>query len=851
MYDIIFITLQKNSKQWNNLKSKFPLAKKTNSFDHARKIALTDFFWLVPDDVIVSSEFDFTYVPDQWSQNYVHVFKNNNSYDGIALIPKHASVSNKEIEHRFYINKKEIDIVASVPKPYDLFAINGYQDYKFALENSTTELFWMSSNVITHDIDLVNTFYISHHNTVDRNQNHAFKHKVDADVLYNGLLLLSKKKILTEREVEYRFPVNRIEHNIVGSTKKSYDVVECNTYDEYLATIENKDTTELFWTFTSNVKLDLDFKMDLYFTHDNEYDRKSNHNFIHRVDGKDYRNGVFLLTKHRPLTQREFEHRFIVNAKEWNVVASGPVEYPVYEIDSYDEYLSALTNSKTEMFWMSSANISATIPDLYFTHDNTFDRKTNHNFLHCGDKRNGLFLCSKYRPLTQREVEHRFLVNAKEWNIQASTGVDYPVYEIDSYDEYLNALANSKTEMFWMSSKNITATIPNIYFTHDNEYDRKQNHAFVHQVDGNDYYNGVFLCSKHRPLTEKEIEHRHIVNRKEWNVVASGPIQYEMFSVNTYNEYLNALRNSKTEMFWVVPNYVTIDSKFKFDTYFKFNDTYDRKINHVYLNGKYHDGIILCSKYARFSKREFDYRFIAAKKEVNIVISKPNLYDIVFISYQEPSADEYYKYLADRFPRAKRVHGVKGIHQAHIAAAKLCNTDMFWIVDGDALIDSNFKFDYQVARWDQETVHVWRSVNPINDLVYGYGGVKLFPRELTLHMDVNKTDMTTSISSKFQSVPEISNVTVFNTDPFNTWKSAFRECVKLSSRIIDRQDEEETAERLFMWKLLGDDRPFGKYSIAGAKQGEVYGAENRNNPEALKKINDFDWLQEQFKNVQI
>jgi hypothetical protein len=424
MYDIIFITLQKNSKQWNNLKSKFPLAKKADSFEHARKISLTDFFWLVPDDVIVSSEFDFTYVPDQWSQKYVHVFKNNNSYDGIALIPKHASLSNKEIEHRFYFNKKEIDIVASVPKPYDLFAINGYQDYKFALENSTTELFWMSSNVITHDIDLVNTFYISHHNTVDRNQNHAFKHKVDADVLYNGLLLLSKKKILTEREVEYRFPVNRIEHNIVGSTKKSYDVVECNTYDEYLATIENKDTTELFWTFTSNVKLDLDFKMDLYFTHDNEYDRKTNHNFIHRVDGKDYRNGVFLLTKHRPLTQREFEHRFIVNCKEWDIVASGPVEYPVYEIDSYEEYLQALENAKTEMFWMSSKNISATIPKLYFTHDNEYDRKRNHNFLHCGDKRNGLFLLSKHVPVTQREIEHRFIVNCKEWAIEASTKVE-------------------------------------------------------------------------------------------------------------------------------------------------------------------------------------------------------------------------------------------------------------------------------------------------------------------------------------------------------------------------------------------------------------------------------------------
>lgn len=222
------------------------------------------------------------------------------------------------------------------------------------------------------------------------------------------------------------------------------------------------------------------------------------------------------------------------------------------------------------------------------------------------------------------------------------------------------------------------------------------------------------------------------------------------------------------------------------------------------------------------------------------------MYDIVFISYQEPNADENFERLKTKFPTAKRVHGVKGIHQAHIAAAKKCFTKMFWIVDGDAQIVDDFDFSYQVSAWDLDTVHVWRSQNPVNDLVYGYGGVKLFPRRLTIRMDTSKPDMTTSITDKFKAMPDISNVTAFNTDPYNTWRSAFRECVKLSSKIIDRQRDDETNKRLTAWCTLGDDRLYGSYAIDGAKAGEAYGARNQNNLEALKMINDFDWLKEQF-----
>lgn len=222
------------------------------------------------------------------------------------------------------------------------------------------------------------------------------------------------------------------------------------------------------------------------------------------------------------------------------------------------------------------------------------------------------------------------------------------------------------------------------------------------------------------------------------------------------------------------------------------------------------------------------------------------MYDIVFISYQEPDADINWNKLKSKVPTAKRVHGVKGIHQAHIQAAKLCFTKMFWVVDADAEIVEDFKFDYVVPEWDLETVHVWRSINPVNNLVYGYGGVKLLPRKLTLNMDTSKTDMTTSISALFKAMPEVSNVTAFNADPFSTWRSAFRECAKLASKTIDRQDDIETQSRLEAWCTLNEAAPYGNYAHMGAIAGKYFGLNWQNAPSELAKINDFDWLQIQF-----
>ena len=216
-------------------------------------------------------------------------------------------------------------------------------------------------------------------------------------------------------------------------------------------------------------------------------------------------------------------------------------------------------------------------------------------------------------------------------------------------------------------------------------------------------------------------------------------------------------------------------------------------------------------------------------------------FDIVFISYNEANAEENFARLKERFPLAKHVKGVTGIHRAHIEAAKRSFTPMFWVVDADAVVLDTFNFDYTVTPEEHDIVHVWRSRNPINGLEYGYGGVKLLPKKLTLSMDTTSTDMTTSISTRFKAMEEVSNITAFNTDAFSTWRSAFRECCKLAVT-----NNVESLARLKVWCKLVEDVPYGYYAYLGALAGRSYGEKNASDKEALSKINDFTWLQDQW-----
>ena len=224
------------------------------------------------------------------------------------------------------------------------------------------------------------------------------------------------------------------------------------------------------------------------------------------------------------------------------------------------------------------------------------------------------------------------------------------------------------------------------------------------------------------------------------------------------------------------------------------------------------------------------------------------MYDIFFISFDEPNADKNWNTLKSKFSRATRVHGIKGINNAHAACADQSITKMFWTVDADTIVDNDFGFDYPVMPWDEKYLHVWYSRNPVNGLEYGYGSVKLWPCAVAKKKTGSWLDFTTTVG-KIKLITQTVSTTEFNTDPFNAWKSGFREAVKLSVTIYNSFDS-DAIKRLIGWTSSIDSVPYSKETVHGALTGVDYFLKNKDNNKSLQLINDFEWLKNEFSRLE-
>jgi hypothetical protein len=626
------------------------------------------------------------------------------------------------------------------------------------------------------------------------------------------------------------------------------------SYDQ----IQSKAFTKMFWIIWDDLDLLDSFNITDYKA------TKWDDMYIHVFKNGDFYDGVGLFPKNVKISTKEFYHRFFTNKKEIDIEVSKPKKYNVYSPKSYEEY-EKITDEMFWLVWPELTIIDSTLFDMYFSHHNSYDRRENHVFKNlCNNTESylsGVILCSKYKPLSSIEFYNQYAVDKKEYDRIVSK-YQYPIYKINTYEDYLEIVNTEKQKMFWCQWPNIEViddSIFDFYFDPNDgslDYDRAENHIFKNACnDSSSYINGMILCSKFKPISKKEFNARYVVEKKEYDIVATR-YRYPRYVLNSYEDYLNIFEKETQKMFWGIWPEIEITDNTIFDFYFDPKDwktkhnieehnTFKHKFNNKIIT---HNSPVLFSSVDAISKREFNFRAIANKKENDRLISCHKSYDVFFISYEEKNADENFQKLLSKCPRAKRVHGITGIHQAHIKAASMSNTDMIWVVDGDAIIDDDFNFDlvYFSYGYEIDCVHVWKSLNPINNLEYGYGGVKLLPRKLTLEMNINSPDMTTSISKKFKTMEKISNINAFNVDEFTTWRSAFRECCKLASRVIDRQYEEETKHRLDIWCTIGSDKPYGNYAIQGALAGRKYGEENKDNLDALSKINDFNWLKQIF-----
>ena len=106
--------------------------------------------------------------------------------------------------------------------------------------------------------------------------------------------------------------------------------------------------------------------------------------------------------------------------------------------------------------------------------------------------------------------------------------------------------------------------------------------------------------------------------------------------------------------------------------------------------------------------------------------------DIVFISYDEPGAEQRFNKLKEKFPRAKWCTGVKGQTQAYWAAAVMSETDYFFAVFPKIDIVDSFQFDFQPDRMKNPCHYILDCKNPVNVLQYANGEVLLVNMELVM-----------------------------------------------------------------------------------------------------------------------
>ena len=89
--------------------------------------------------------------------------------------------------------------------------------------------------------------------------------------------------------------------------------------------------------------------------------------------------------------------------------------------------------------------------------------------------------------------------------------------------------------------------------------------------------------------------------------------------------------------------------------------------------------------------------------------------DIFFLSYLESNREKNWLTLKKKQPKAKRVHGVKGLALAHQICANLSQTEFFFVINADNEISNNFHFNSpKLLNTTQihlkQAVYCWRSL---------------------------------------------------------------------------------------------------------------------------------------------
>jgi hypothetical protein len=221
------------------------------------------------------------------------------------------------------------------------------------------------------------------------------------------------------------------------------------------------------------------------------------------------------------------------------------------------------------------------------------------------------------------------------------------------------------------------------------------------------------------------------------------------------------------------------------------------------------------------------------------VMSNSQRLDIVFISNGEYGAAHHWKILsksvADQQNRLHRVDGVNGRVACYQAAARLSQTDWFFTVFAKLQVNDDFDWSWQPDRMQEAKHYIFHALNPVNGLVYGHQAMIAYNKRLVLSNTGSGLDFT--LDQPHEVVPIISGTAYYDNDPWMTWRTAFREVLKLRHSLPDVENE----YRLQEWLDKGEGVN-GPWSMCGARDAIQYYEQVSGDFDELKKSYEWAWL---------
>jgi hypothetical protein len=231
----------------------------------------------------------------------------------------------------------------------------------------------------------------------------------------------------------------------------------------------------------------------------------------------------------------------------------------------------------------------------------------------------------------------------------------------------------------------------------------------------------------------------------------------------------------------------------------------------------------------------YDYPYIDKTR----YMLKDQLLDIVFIQNGEPNAAQNFKRLSlsssAKENRLVAVNNINGRAAAYHAAAQTSTTPWFFAVFAKLEVDIDFDWTWQPDRMQQAKHYIFHAKNPCNGLVYGHQAMIAYNRQLVLNNPGVGLDFT--LDSPHEVVPILSGMARYNTSEWSTWRTAFREVLKLKASLPDVENE----YRITQW-LKSTSSAYSHMSVAGTEDALEYYDQVDGNFDQLKKSYEWEWL---------